>query len=348
MSLARTSIIILVLWVVSSIIIILTPASTILPEATNHAGDIDFLFKFMSVASILVFLIVQGFLLAFVLQFRRKPGDSPDALGSDLEGNSRLEIVWSVVPAVFLVVLTALSLKVYTDIIASHPGAYQINVIARQFSWECDHPAYHPMIQETNGQCHMPVDTQIQLNLSSPDVLHSFWVPEFRVKQDAVPNYPTYMRFETTRVGSYILECAELCGVGHSGMVGTVIVMSKADFTAWAQAQEKASTSAPTLTNVSFGKDIESIFQAHCAACHIANNFGGLHLNSYAGLMAGGNIVPGPIIKPGNHKQSILWEITQPTPPWPGGNRMPLGGPYLKPAEEAQIQAWIDQGAKNN
>jgi cytochrome c oxidase subunit 2 len=344
MSLARTSAIILILWVVSSAYIIITPASTVLPEATNHAVEIDFLFKFMAVASILVFLIVQGFLLTFVLQYRQRSGDRPDVLGSDLEGNTRLEIVWSVIPAVFLVVLTAISLKVYADIIATHPGAYQINVIARQFSWECDHPKYN--IQEFNT-CHMPNDTQIQLNLKSPDVIHSFWVPEFRVKQDAVPGYPTFMRFKTTRVGTYRLECSELCGVGHSEMYATLTVMSPSDFAAWAKAQQKSSTSAPTA-NVSFSKDIEPIFQSHCVACHIANNFGGLKLSSYAGLLAGGNIVPGPIIKPKDHTHSILWEITKPTPPWPGGNRMPLGGPYLTAAEESEITAWIDQGAKNN
>jgi cytochrome c oxidase subunit 2 len=345
MSLARTSAIILILWVASSACIILVPASTILPEATNHAGEIDFLFKFMAVASVLVFLIVQGFLLHFVLQFRHRPGSDPNTLGSDLEGNTRLEIIWSVIPAVFLFVLTGISLKVYTDIIAVHPGAYQINVIARQFSWECDHPEYK--IQEFNS-CHMPNNTQIQLNLSSPDVIHSFWVPEFRVKQDAVPNYPTYMRFKTTRVGTYLLECAELCGAGHSGMVANIYVMSPTDFAAWVKTQQQAASAPTNTTNVSFSKDIEPIFTAHCAACHIANNFGGLHLSSYAGLKAGGNIVPGPIFVPGSHTKSILWQITKPTPPWPGGNRMPLGGPYLSSAEEATIAAWIDQGAKND
>jgi cytochrome c oxidase subunit 2 len=347
MSLARTAAIILILWVAASACIILVPSSTILPEATDHAVDIDFLFKFMAIASVLVFLIVQGFLLTFVLQYRRKPGESPDALGSELEGNTRLEIVWSVIPAVFLVVLTAISLKIYSDIITAHPGAYQINVIARQFSWECDHPAYK--IAEFNT-CHMPNDTQIQLNLHSPDVIHSFWVPEFRVKQDAVPGYPTFMHFKTTRAGTYRLECSELCGAGHSEMYASLIVMSPSAFTAWAKAQQAATTGPVNTANVSFSKDVEPIFQAHCAACHIANNFGGLHLSSYAGLQAGGNIVPGPVFKPGNHAQSIIWQITQagPTPPWPGGNRMPLGGPYLSAAEEAKITAWIDQGAKNN
>jgi hypothetical protein len=194
----------------------------------------------------------------------------------------------------------------------------------------------------------MPNDTQIQLNLHSPDVIHSFWVPEFRVKQDAVPGYPTFMRFKTAGVGTYRLECAELCGVGHAEMYASVIVMIPSDFVAWAKAQQQAATGPVNTANVSFSKDIEPIFVAHCAACHIANNFGGLHLNSYAGLQTGGNIVPGPIFKAGNHAQSVLWEITKPAAPWPGGNRMPLGGPYLSAAEEAKITAWIDQGAKNN
>ncbi len=111
--------------------------------------------------------------------------------------------------------------------------------------------------------------------------------------------------------------------------------------------QEPAATPASTGP-IFFSRDVEAILQAHCAACHIANNFGGLHLNSYAGLQAGGNIVPGPIFVAGNHTKSILWQITKAAPPWPGGNRMPLGGPYLSDSEIAKIAAWIDQGAKNN
>jgi hypothetical protein len=105
----------------------------------------------------------------------------------------------------------------------------------------------------------------------------------------------------------------------------------------------------PTNSTVSFKKDVETIFTAHCAACHLNGNaFGGLNLANYNGLVKGGIVVPGPVFKAGNHKASVIWEITQPNPPWPGGNRMPLGGPYLAPSEIQTIATWIDQGAKND
>ena len=344
MNLARVSAILVVIFIVVSALIIAAPITNVLPEATDHAASIDFLFKFMLVASTAVFLIVEGFLLYFALRYRHRKDEPADALGTDIHGNTRLEIVWSVIPAIFLVVLTGLSIQVYTDIIAPHKDAYQINVTARQFEWDCYHPAYH--IQEFS-QCHMPLG-QVQVNLHATDVIHSFWVPDFRVKQDAVPGYPTRMLFKTTRAGQYRLVCSEFCGVGHSEMYAKLFVMAQADFKKWALSQQQASSGTASLANLSFSKDIEPIFTARCSACHISQHFANLNLGSYAGLLAGGNIVPGPIIKPHDHLHSILWQITKAAPPNPGGARMPLGGPYLDQHTEDMIAAWIDQGAKNN
>jgi len=344
MSLARVSAILVVIWVVISAWIIATPLSNAMPEATDHAQQIDFLFKFMLVASVAVFLIVQGFLLYFCLRYRRRKDESADALGSDLHGNTRLEIVWSIIPALFLVVLTVLSFQVYVDIVAIPKQAYIINVQASQFQWECDHPQYN--IQEFNT-CHMPLG-EITVRLHARDVIHSFWVPEFRVKQDAVPGYPTEMHFKTIRVGQYRLICTEFCGVGHSEMYAKLFVMTKPNFLAWVKQQQQANSGSGSIANLSFSKDIAPIFTAHCTACHIATHLANLDLGSYQGLLKGGNIIPGSIIKPSNHKGSVLWQITGATGPYPGGNRMPLGGPYLSTTELSKITAWIDQGAKNN
>jgi len=344
MNLARVSAILVVIFVVVSAWIIVTPLTGALPEATDHAQSIDFLFKFMLVASVAVFLIVQGFLLYFCLHYRRRKDEPEDALGSDIHGNTRLEIVWSVIPVIFLIVLTAMSFKVYVDIVAIPKQAYIINVQASQFQWECDHPKYG--ITEV-GTCHMPLG-EVTVRLHAHDVIHSFWVPEFRVKQDAVPGYPTEMHFKTIRVGQYRLICAEFCGVGHPEMYAKLYVMTPKDFAAWVKQQQQANSGSAPTTNLSFSKDIEPIFTAHCAACHIATHLANLDLGTYQGLLKGGNIVSGPIIKAGNHKGSVLWQITGTTGPYPGGNRMPLGGPYLSTAELAKITAWIDQGAKNN
>ena len=102
-------------------------------------------------------------------------------------------------------------------------------------------------------------------------------------------------------------------------------------------------------TKISFKGDIETIFQAHCSMCHIEGiHQANLNLGNYQGLLKGGTVLKGAVIVPGKHAKSYLWQITQPKGPWPAGNRMPLGGPYLAAKEEATIAAWIDQGAKNN
>jgi cytochrome c oxidase subunit II len=346
MSISRVSAILFVIWALTSWWIIVTPISGVLPEATNHAVDIDMLFKVMSVAGMAVFLIVQGFLLYFALQYRRRSTDAPDAIGSDIHGNTRLEIVWSVIPAVFLIVLTALSYKVYAEIVAPHKNSFVINVTAAQFAWTCEYPEYN--ISETKS-CHMPEGEQVTVNLHALDVIHSFWVPEFRVKQDAVPGYPTRMHFIPTKVGVYRLICSEFCGYLHYDMTATLTVLSQADFKTWALQQQKGAL-APIGT-VSFNKDIEKIFNAHCSSCHIAARLGGLNLSAYAGLSAGGNapgVPAGSIFKPGDHKDSTIWKIIQPGTGQPGGARMPLGGPYLSAHEIDTIAAWIDQGGKNN
>lgn len=344
MSLGRVSTILTVLFVIGAYLIIQWPISQVLPEATDHAASIDAIFKFMLVGSWAVFLIVQGFLLYFVIRYRRRPEEPPEALGAQIHGNTRLELLWTLIPAGFLVVLTAVSYKVYADIIATPAHAYQIDAVAYQFGWQCDHPEYK--ITETST-CHMPVDTEITVHLQSRDVIHSFWVPEFRVKQDVVPGLHNVMHFKTTRIGAYHLICAELCGYGHSAMRASLFVMSRPDFATWVKQQQQQASGAVSA-DLSFKNDIQPIFQQHCAACHIATQLGGLNLGSYQGLLKGGSIVSGPIIKARDHAHSVLFKMISPSGPWPGGNRMPLGGPYLQPSEINRIAAWIDQGAKDS
>lgn len=114
-------------------------------------------------------------------------------------------------------------------------------------------------------------------------------------------------------------------------------------------ARVDAQPGAAKAAKISFNRDIEAIFQMHCAACHIDGiHMANLNLGSYQGLLKGGAVLKGAVIVPGKHAKSYLWQITQLKEPWPAENRMPLGGPYLSAKEEATITAWIDQGAKNN
>jgi mono/diheme cytochrome c family protein len=127
-----------------------------------------------------------------------------------------------------------------------------------------------------------------------------------------------------------------------------VIVAGAACTLTGGRATGAGSSLAASAKTVSFKRDIQPIFASHCSACHIALRFGGLSLASYAGLLKGGAIVKGPVIIARNHRKSALWRITSISGPWPGGFRMPLGGPYLTTREEETIAAWIDQGARDN
>ena len=222
MSLGRISTVIAILFLAGAIFIIQWPISSVLPAATDNAKSIDWIFKYMLIASWLVFLIVQGFLLAFVIRYRKRPEDADDALGDQIHGNTRLEIVWTIIPTLFLVSLAVISFKVYMQIIATPAHAYTIDATGFQFGWECDHPEYH--ITEI-GTCHMPLNQEVTIRLHSRDVIHSFWVPDFRVKEDAVPGLHNVMHFKTEQAGTFPLICAELCGAGHAEMRATVYVM---------------------------------------------------------------------------------------------------------------------------
>ena len=131
------------------------------------------------------------------------------------------------------------------------------------------------------------------------------------------------------------------CGVAAALLCGCVAV-----------AAPQITGSAPAMSaarTVSFKHDIKPIFQWHCAVCHVSSALGGVSLASYAGLRANNLVVGGPIIKPGHHTKSLLWQVVQPKGPWPGGFRMPIGGPPFLPAKQINsIAVWIDQGAKNN
>ena len=118
-----------------------------------------------------------------------------------------------------------------------------------------------------------------------------------------------------------------------------------------AAASQGAPSPAPARVSsarAAFKADIRPIIAAHCATCHVQQRLGGLDLGSYQGLMAGGNVVPGPVVTAGGHAHSTLWRIVRPAGTWPGGYRMPLGGPYLSDDQVHTIAAWIDQGAKDN
>ena len=234
----------ILLTVVMSVIMLIPDWNGI--QGSAEADNIDTLLDIMIVVSCFVFSVVVVMLGYCIHAFRAKPGDESD--GKPIHGNTKLEIAWTVIPTIIVLFGGAYSWIVLDDIEAEAANQLPIEVTAQQFKWTFDYPEQ----DVTSDELHVPVDVQLEVNLTALDVLHSFWVPEWRIKRDLVPiaeGNPTDVdnQFVVTpnRVGTYSLICTELCGFGHSTMQAKVVVHTQEDFDAWVAEQEPAEGEPP-------------------------------------------------------------------------------------------------------
>lgn len=210
-----------------------------LPEqAAEQAGRVNNLMWFVIWSSVVIFTLVATVVVYAAFRFRAKPGDESD--GPPTHGNTTLEVVWTVVPTVLLAVVAVWAYLVLSDNEALAKDRVIINVTAQQFAWEF----YYPGGQVGSGDLHVPVDRQVELKMRSRDVIHDFYVVEFRVKEDVVPGITTNVIFNADRIGTYQVICAELCGVGHGVMRARVIVQPQADYDAWLKSSAAKVTAA--------------------------------------------------------------------------------------------------------
>jgi cytochrome c oxidase subunit 2 len=180
-----------------------------------------------------VFVLVQTIVLYCVWQFRMKPGEELQD-GPPIHGNTRLEIIWTAIPAILLVGLCSYAYIVLTDIEnASANAEMNVRVVGEQFTWTFAYPGESGGKEVVSNELYLPVNTEVKFTVQSKDVIHDFWVPAFREKIDAVPGQNTYYSVETVREGDYEVVCAELCGLGHSAMRQTAHVVPKAEFDSW-------------------------------------------------------------------------------------------------------------------
>jgi cytochrome c oxidase subunit 2 len=208
-----------------------------LPEnVSTYGADIDWLFELIYWITGVTFVVVAAALIVFIVRYRARPGGR----AVFTHGNTALEIVWTVVPALILVVLTLLSLPAWSRIKMQAPpeSDVHIRVMAKQFNWEVTYPGPDGQFDTEDdktfdNEVHVPVGRPVVVHLESRDVIHSFFVPSFRFKQDAVPGRHIQQWFEVTKVGTYEAPCAELCGFGHSGMKGWVHAHSPDDYATW-------------------------------------------------------------------------------------------------------------------
>jgi cytochrome c oxidase subunit 2 len=200
-----------------------------LPENVSTYGrDIDWLFHLIYAITGVTLVLVSVTLVAFLIMYRDRPGRR----ARYTHGNSTLEIVWTVVPALILVILTFLSVPAWSKIKMSQPPSdLVIDVTAKQFNWQVKYPNSDKVFLD---EMHVPVNKVVHVALKSQDVIHSFYVPQFRMKQDAVPGRNIITWFEATKPGKYELPCAELCGFGHSGMKGWIYVHTPEEYQKWA------------------------------------------------------------------------------------------------------------------
>ncbi len=227
--------------------------------ASAQAESIDSLWNLEIIAISFLFALIVVPMVYSLIVFRRKKGDMTDA--EHIEGNTSLEIGWTVGPLILVVVFAYLGAYSLGEVRREDPNAFVINVTARQFAWTFEYPEYGIV----SDVLYLPVNKQVLLKMESPDVIHSFWVPEFRVKQDIVPGRVTEYRITPSLEGEYKVRCAELCGTSHAFMENMVIVTSQVNYDAWVAEQSELAALAGQSPE---GQGQILAVQNGCIGCH--------------------------------------------------------------------------------
>ena len=232
-------------------------------EASAQSIEIDWLFDLEVKMIAFFFALIMVPMVYSLVVFRRKEGDESDA--PHIEGNTKLEITWTAIPLVIVIALGIIGADNLRQVKTVDPQAIEVNVIAFQWGWRFQYPQGF-----TSTTLYLPANKQVVLKMQSLDVIHSFWVPEFRVKQDVVPGRTEDYRITPDRIGAYKVRCAELCGTSHAYMEAGVNVVSQTDYEKWV-ADQAATAKAAALTNA--GKPDATrgatLYQeSGCKACH--------------------------------------------------------------------------------
>ncbi len=200
-------------------------------QASTQAPTIDTLWDVLLIASVPIFVLVETIVLYSAIKFRMKPGEELKD-GPPIHGNTKLEIIWTAIPAIILVGLCTYAYVALVDIEKAEANTMNVRVVGEQFTWTFFYPGDGGE-EIASRQLYLPAETPVSFTVQSKDVIHDFWVPAFRMKIDAVPGIDTHVRVTTTaRTGEFAVVCAELCGLGHSTMRQSAHVLSRDDFEA--------------------------------------------------------------------------------------------------------------------
>lgn len=250
-SILRMVVIGVVAGVAASLVAVLIPW---LPDSASREMDrITFVYWFATVISIAIFAVVASAIVYMVLKFRAAPDDDSD--GPPIHGHTGLEIGWTAVPTVLVTAIAVISAIALSRNGNAGTNPLKVHVVTQQFAWKFEYPDS----KVSSGTLVLPVGRSVELDLESLDVIHSFWVPDFGQKQDAVPGIHTRLVITPTKQGTFAVICTELCGLGHATMRAVAKVVTQAEYDSWLAAQK-----APAG-----GAGGAAVFEAQsCGACH--------------------------------------------------------------------------------
>jgi cytochrome c oxidase subunit 2 len=315
-------------WVVTAVFAVLSiigivywinaPITSWLPEAAVPADQIDALFRFLAASSTALFIYVIGYLVYFSIAFRRRASDPPDAIGIQIHDNNKLELWWTVIPTIFVIVMAIFSVKIWYGIQVQPNSGLVVESIGHQWYYTFRYPDVHG---EVTDEMHLPVNVPVTLHVTSTDVIHSFWVPAIRLKADMVPGLINTLRFTPTNPGRYKIICTEFCGTLHGDMQKQVVVIeSRAAFDKWyngwqtknknvSDAIAASTTTGTAAINFAAGNAAagQKLFAQKCSACHAIGPFsqrivgpglkGVLHDPDHPKLVDGDDATPANVAK---------------------------------------------------
>ncbi len=298
------------------------PITAIMPEAVDKAAQIDALYRFLAASGSALFVYVVGYIVYFCVAFRRRSSHAADAIGVQIHDSHKLEFWWTLFPFLFVVGLAIISVRIFYGIEPINMPSNSLVVEGLGHQWY--YTFRYPGINGEVKQLHLPLNQQVTLHVSSYDVIHSFWVPDMRLKVDMVPGLVNTLTFTPTRTGRYNIVCTEFCGTLHGDMrSGTpndkayLFIDTPAQYKSWYDSQQKANANASNEIAVASSSSInltggdvaagKAMFQTKCSACHAVAPFeqkivgpglkGVLHDPSHPNLVDGEKATPEDVAK---------------------------------------------------
>ncbi len=229
------------------------------PAASTIAPQVDYLYYFLTAFTLFFTFLIFAFIFYFMVKYRRR---SEDEVPEEVKVSIPLELTWTLIPTAICALIFFWGSSLFFRNARPPANSMEVFVVGKQWMWQLQHANGAREINEL----HVPLNVPVKLTMTSEDVIHDFFVPAFRVKEDVLPGRYTSIWFQATKLGSFMFECAQMCGAFHSSMHGEVIVMKPDDFAHW------LATNAPSQTMSSAGGQLFS--QLGCASCHQEDSSG--------------------------------------------------------------------------